>query len=503
MKIEELLKIATVKQFVAGGVISAEGDAADDMFIILKGSAGIYKNYRLAAERRENTLKTGDFFGEMSLFLGNRHTVTAAAEEDTVVLNIGRINARQVFSSEPDITMFIMETLFDRINRAAADYEELAAKVGDAAKPPIKEYSFNVNNPQGECLSLHKKGDVLSEGEAKNRYLLLSGKARLYFNFGKVGETPLSELTAGNFFGESLLGSVTAVASEDVLLLVMNNKIRAFFANEPEATFHIMEVLCDRLNILLTLYESFFSGKLTTEGYRAHILFPDGHKVYEAGINRRSPALFQHYLACPICKKKFPALYVQMKGLSPVSTDDDFRVRYKEADPLYYEAITCPQCWFSAPEEYFNLAAYPAAFFEEKLAPYKAQIRFSFQQDINSVFNSYYLATVSVPLCYTGSHLIMGHVWQRIGWLYDDCGDAPLRDMAYRYSLNYFRSAYSAGVPLKQLSAVMIIIGVLSRKLGNTADARLYLKKVINMKGVPENYKAKASELLLLYESGL
>jgi CRP-like cAMP-binding protein/uncharacterized protein (DUF2225 family) len=502
--IEQLLKIAKVRQFDPNETITEEGEFSDNMFIILKGEAGVYKNYGLGNEKRLDLLKTGAFFGELSLFLGIKRNATVIAESETVVLIIDRINARQIFAAEPDITMFIMETLFERLNLLSAECEERAAKLGMTPKPPLKEYTFKVNNQDGDCLSTYKKGDVLSRGEAENLYFILEGKARLYFNYGKQDAMALGELTVGNFFGESILGRITAIALENTLLLVLNNKTaHKFFANEPEATFRIMETTCDRLDILSNHYESFFVSKLTTDGYRSHILFPDGHKVYEGGINRKSKLLFERYHTCPICKKKFVAVSVREKDLTLISVDDDFRAHYEEIDPLHYDVLTCPKCWFSAPEEYFSAAYYTQSLFEEKLAPYKAQMKFSFQQDINSVFNSYYLASIAAPFCYTAnSPLVMARVWQRIGWLYEDCKDEAMRDMALRYSLNYFNSAYaSAIIPLKQLHPAMITIAVQNYKLGRYFDALAFLNKIINMKGASEKNKTAAAELLKRYRN--
>jgi CRP-like cAMP-binding protein/uncharacterized protein (DUF2225 family) len=501
---ENLLKIANIRQFAASDVITEEGDAGEDMFIILKGSVALYKNYRQDNEIQLDTIASGGFFGEMSLFLGKKRTATAVAVEDVVVLSLGRLSTHQFFIIEPDLAFSIMEKLFERVNKLSAACEEHAARTGGEGKPPIKEYAFKVNNPAGACLFSYKKGEVLSKGAPKNTYFLLSGKARLYFNYGKSGELVLGELTAGNFFGESLLGSVSSVAIEPVLLLVLNRKdAPGFFTAEPLAAFRIMEVLCDRIEMLSHHYDSLFSGNLTEDGYRSHILFPDGHKTYSLGIKLRSPLLFEKRHTCPICKKSFKAFAPQVRELPLLSVDDDFRMRYDGVDPIYYEALSCPDCWFSAPEEYFSAGYSPRYLLDEKLAPYKNQIKFSFQHDINSVFTSYYLSTVITPLCYTVEKpFIMGKLWHRIAWLYDDCGDNIMRDMAFRYALNYYSSTYDTlELPPKHLFPIMTIIGVLNHRLGKHREAVNILNKAAYMKGGTESGKAKITELLKKYRS--
>ncbi|MDR2104892.1 MAG: DUF2225 domain-containing protein [Deferribacteraceae bacterium] len=499
--IDKLIKIAKLAQFAPKDLIAEEGEAADKMFLVLKGEAGVYKNYSLPTEKQLDILKTGAFFGEMSLFLGSKYAATVVAESPTAILIIDRMNARQIFSAEPDITLFIMETLFDRLNIVTSECAKHAEILGIPPQPPPKEYIFNLNNPNGECLFSYKKGETLSKGKAQNLYFILGGKARLYFNYGTAEEFLLGELAAGNYFGESILGKVTAVAGEDALILVLNSDAYKFFSNEPETTFRILETACDRLDILYGYYESFFADKLTTDGYRSHILFPDGHKAYEMGINRKCKLLYDRYHTCPICKKKFIAASIRDKDLTLRSVDDDFRMHYEQVDPMHYEVLTCPNCWFSALEEYFTLAYYTRSIFEEKISPYKYQMKFSFQQDINSVFNSYYLATVCAPLCYTSNTpLIMGFTWQRIAWLYDDCKEETLRDAALRYSLNYLSSAYaSAIIPPKQLHQTMIIIGVQNFKLGRYHEALTYLSKAANTKGISDNKRLKAAELLKKY----
>jgi CRP-like cAMP-binding protein/uncharacterized protein (DUF2225 family) len=502
--IENLLKIAKVTQFEPNDIITEEGENSDSMFLILKGTAGVYKNYNLGTEKKLDILKSGAFFGEMSLFLGSKRAATVVAESPTAILTIERINARQVFAAEPEITLFIMETLFERLNIVTSECAAKADKLGVPPQPPAKEYTFKVNNPSGECLYSYKKGEILSRGEAQNLYFILSGKAQLYFNYGKPEAFQLGGLAAGNYFGESILGKITAVAAEDTLILVLNNRSAyKFFSNEPETTFRIIETACDRLDLLYDYYESFFADKLTTDGYRSHILFPDGHKVYERGINRKCKQLYEKYHTCPICKKKFIAASVREKDLTIVSVDDDFRGHYEQIDPIHYEVLTCPKCWFSALEEYFSSAYYTRSIFEEKMEPYKFQMRFSFQQDINSVFTSYYLASVCAAFCYTSNTpLVMGLTWQRIAWLYEDCREEAMRDMALRYSLNYLSSAYgTAVIPAKQLHSTMIVIGVQNYKLGRYHEALAFLDKTANMKGISESNKLKAMELLKKYRN--
>ena len=104
------------KSFSSGQVIIQDGDAeCSDLYIILKGSVGIYKNFNEPEEIRIAVLPVGSFFGEMALFLNRSRTATAVAAEDTILLTIDRDNAYVFFKNQPEATFLLIKSLCSRV----------------------------------------------------------------------------------------------------------------------------------------------------------------------------------------------------------------------------------------------------------------------------------------------------------------------------------------------------------------------------------------------------
>ena len=127
--LEQLKNMAIAKLYVDGSVIIQEGDVSKPycMYILLKGSVGVYRNYGQTKETHVATLKPGDFFGEMSMFLQEPRTATVIAHEGVLVLEINQSNAHEFIESQPGVAYSVIKTLCLRIqelNRAASKFDE-------------------------------------------------------------------------------------------------------------------------------------------------------------------------------------------------------------------------------------------------------------------------------------------------------------------------------------------------------------------------------------------
>lgn len=130
-----LLKFSTVKQYPKDTVIvNGTGNSPADMFILLQGSAGSYKNYKENGEKLLETFESGSFFGQMSLFLNRPSDATVVALTDCIALSLNSRNIHEFFSSQPAMTFKLIEDLCKRLDKVSKDYIDLhyryAAAVG-------------------------------------------------------------------------------------------------------------------------------------------------------------------------------------------------------------------------------------------------------------------------------------------------------------------------------------------------------------------------------------
>lgn len=119
----------TLKTFSPGTVIVRENTAGSEMYIILQGSAGVYKNYQEENEILLATLGAGNFFGEMSLFLGKERSATIVALDDVSTLYIDSSSAAEAFSSKPDMIYSMINEFCKRIDNLNINYAKLKEQV--------------------------------------------------------------------------------------------------------------------------------------------------------------------------------------------------------------------------------------------------------------------------------------------------------------------------------------------------------------------------------------
>ncbi|MCL2708741.1 MAG: DUF2225 domain-containing protein, partial [Defluviitaleaceae bacterium] len=152
INVDELKNMSSVMRFGAGSVILREGetDDAQSMYVVLQGRVDVIKNFGKNNENRLATIGPGDFFGEMSLFLGSGRTATVVAADETAALRIDRGNAYAFFENQPQATFTLIRTLCARLEAlgvkaagpsgcAAGDTSTIHAPGAGAIKNDIKK----------------------------------------------------------------------------------------------------------------------------------------------------------------------------------------------------------------------------------------------------------------------------------------------------------------------------------------------------------------------------
>ena len=178
--------------------------------------------------------------------------------------------------------------------------------------------------------------------------------------------------------------------------------------------------------------------------------YPEGHRGYP-GVTRPEDEKYilkQEY-TCPNCRKKFSGEKILTSKLIPVRNTAetnrfDLRVRYNDFEMEWHEIVTCPDCYFSALENFFreSKSLYRSRYDEnlQKLRE-KVVVRFGPDQDLDSVFARHYLALVCAP-GFTDWRQINAHVWMNLMRLYEDAGDAALADFAEQTALEAYEKVY-------------------------------------------------------------
>ena len=128
--LQTLTELSPPKAVVRGSIIITENTGGPySMYVITKGSVNVYKNYGDYNEVMVATLRSGDFFGEMSFYLGQPRAATVVAAEDSQILEIDESNAQAVLKGCPTFTEIVIRSLCTRIadlnQRLSAKYNRL------------------------------------------------------------------------------------------------------------------------------------------------------------------------------------------------------------------------------------------------------------------------------------------------------------------------------------------------------------------------------------------
>ncbi len=101
-------------EYKAGESIFTEGDAGDQMYVIVSGTVDIHLKGRHMIRLGE-----GEIFGEMALIeQDHRRTATAIAETDVVLANIDRVRFTFLVHESPFFALDVMRTLSERLRLA-------------------------------------------------------------------------------------------------------------------------------------------------------------------------------------------------------------------------------------------------------------------------------------------------------------------------------------------------------------------------------------------------
>lgn len=125
----ELRDIGTIRNYTRDECIVREGDAGDEMFLLLSGQAGVFVNAVNGLPYKVAELGPGEIFGEMSILDNAPRSATIIALSDLEAFVLGRENFPRFISMKPDIAMNIMSSLSDRIRNADKVIFELQNKM--------------------------------------------------------------------------------------------------------------------------------------------------------------------------------------------------------------------------------------------------------------------------------------------------------------------------------------------------------------------------------------
>lgn len=104
----------------AGVPLLHQGDAGDSLFILREGLLEVRKAIGDEPETVLDHIQPGQFFGEMSLLLGEPRSATIASKGDAMVVEITKEAMTHLMHERPELARYLAELLAQRQTQAAA-----------------------------------------------------------------------------------------------------------------------------------------------------------------------------------------------------------------------------------------------------------------------------------------------------------------------------------------------------------------------------------------------
>ena len=150
--IAQLKKISVPRQFKKDEYICQEGQPGDEMYIILKGSVGIFLTNSMGQMNQVATSGEGDFFGEMAIFDNLPRSASCIAMEDTLCVAVNKDNLKQFLVSCPDIAIQMLNNMSGRVRKLndelyKSNRKEKVYPVEKFEVPAEYGFSHNVKPP--------------------------------------------------------------------------------------------------------------------------------------------------------------------------------------------------------------------------------------------------------------------------------------------------------------------------------------------------------------------
>jgi diguanylate cyclase (GGDEF)-like protein len=114
-----------------GAALFREGDAGEDMFILLSGSLSAFKTQSDKTQRLMFDIFPGSFFGEMSVVAGETRSATIIAREDASVMVLQGIDFYRIVYEHPMIGLKMLKAICEVQNQW---YEQNSKKHSDLTR---------------------------------------------------------------------------------------------------------------------------------------------------------------------------------------------------------------------------------------------------------------------------------------------------------------------------------------------------------------------------------
>ena len=127
-ELEKLAKLTSRKQFPSHTAVFFQDDPSDSLYVVLSGSAKVFRTSEDGRDRIMTTLRVGDAFGELAMIEGQPRSATVETLEPTELLSLSRKDFARFAGEHPDFLYKLLQSMCERVRKINEDVLDLSFK---------------------------------------------------------------------------------------------------------------------------------------------------------------------------------------------------------------------------------------------------------------------------------------------------------------------------------------------------------------------------------------
>lgn len=195
-------------------------------------------------------------------------------------------------------------------------------------------------------------------------------------------------------------------------------------------------------------------------------------------------------LYCPVCVYKIPVLKPRVGSSKPVKRDSDFHILHSGVNPLFYEVVVCPQCFYAAYElEFRQIKEDETRKIRKSEIPVPEELKgvpYTNERELPAAIGSYRLAVRSYSHRVRQDETIAG-LYLRLAWLHRETGNEEKEKPNLAKAAEFYEKSFSSQRVFKSPlgePGLLYLVGELHRRVGNREQAVQWLSRCISNPGI-------------------
>jgi CRP/FNR family cyclic AMP-dependent transcriptional regulator len=127
-ELETLAALTQRKQYSAETAVFFQDDPSDSLYVVLSGSAKVFRTSEDGRDRILMILRAGDAFGELAMIEGLPRSASVQTLEPTEMLSLGRKEFEGFAREHPEFLWKLLQSMCERVRKINEDVLDLSFK---------------------------------------------------------------------------------------------------------------------------------------------------------------------------------------------------------------------------------------------------------------------------------------------------------------------------------------------------------------------------------------